>query len=913
MSDARTRYQETPPAEPPAPVEATESLPPPDLDSPQLTVRALLTGCLMGALLSSCNLYTGLTIGWSLNMSVTAILVSFALWRAMEMAFGTRHWSMLENNLSQTACSSAAAVSSAGLVAPIPALTMMTGERLDWLALSVWVLSVCLVGIIVAIPIRKQMIVVDKLAFPSGFANGEMLKEVYAKGAEAVARVTAMAIAALLTTIWVLLEAFPALLVLLLKPLGWVTKINVAAAKISAWPLPIPKSWLGGYSADKFTLSLDPSLLFLAVGALVGFRGCVSILLGGLLGWLVLAPPLVENGMIRLKVAESLRYLPPGVGEQLLPQPEGYTKYSAEARRLEHMGVMTVAERDRLLGLSDDVEYQETVRKLFGRSQLKIEAELAALPTGVALGDMVRYDADARKLRATGAITPAQYATLQEATSDPQFRAALRELYSHFDYTTTMPLMIGVKAAGWPDDLLIPRAVGHRIQHQLKQERLVSFGRLPEDVVAAVEVRFDEYAARPGHDAEGLAAARDALWRLKAAAGGELLPGLKIEGVVYDEPTATFVAQGVVAPAALSAAGKAAVESLAARPAESVLLDETLGAIARSSRFAAVQPGFADVVAWLLWPGVTLMVIASLVSFGFSLPALARSFRFTGGGDARGEVPMKWFAIALVFVLVFSVYCQVTFFHIAWWAAMLGVVLSFVLAIVASRVAGETNTTPVGAMGKVTQLVFGALIPGSPAANLMTANVTGGAASQCADLMHDLKTGGMIGAVPWKQVAAQVGGAMAGAFAGSAFYLILVPNPQEQLMSEQFAAPAVATWKAVAELFQVGLRALPAGAPLAIGIAALFGVVLPILERNVSKKAGIWIPSASAVGLGLVIHAHTAISMFLGGLIALVLSRFFTSWSARFLIAICAGVVAGESLTSVGLAIGELPFWSHLW
>lgn len=132
-------------------------------------------------------------------------------------------------------------------------------------------------------------------------------------------------------------------------------------------------------------------------------------------------------------------------------------------------------------------------------------------------------------------------------------------------------------------------------------------------------------------------------------------------------------------------------------------------------------------------------------------------------------------------------------------------------------------------------------------------------------------------------------------------------------MSEQFAAPAVATWKAVAELFQVGLRALPAGAPLAIGIAAVFGVVLPILERNVSKKAGIWLPSASAVGLGMVIQGHTAISMFLGGLIALVLSRCFTSWSARFLIAICAGVVAGESLTSVGLAIGELPFWSHLW
>jgi hypothetical protein len=38
----------------------------------ELTVRALLSGVLLGALLTPCNVYSGLKIGWSFNMSITA-------------------------------------------------------------------------------------------------------------------------------------------------------------------------------------------------------------------------------------------------------------------------------------------------------------------------------------------------------------------------------------------------------------------------------------------------------------------------------------------------------------------------------------------------------------------------------------------------------------------------------------------------------------------------------------------------------------------------------------------------------------------------------------------------------------------------------------------------------------------------
>src|SRR4029453_2997539 len=51
-----------------------------------------------------------------------------------------------------------------------------------------------------------------------------------------------------------------------------------------------------------------------------------------------------------------------------------------------------------------------------------------------------------------------------------------------------------------------------------------------------------------------------------------------------------------------------------------------------------------------------------------------------------------------------------------------------------------------GAMGKITQLVFGALSPGNVNVNLMSANVTAAAAGSSADLLTDLKSGYLLGA-----------------------------------------------------------------------------------------------------------------------------------------------------------------------
>ncbi|MFW5921235.1 MAG: OPT/YSL family transporter, partial [Polyangiales bacterium] len=306
---------------------------------------------------------------------------------------------------------------------------------------------------------------------------------------------------------------------------------------------------------------------------------------------------------------------------------------------------------------------------------------------------------------------------------------------------------------------------------------------------------------------------------------------------------------------------------------------------------------------------VSMMVTASLTSFAFSWRSVLNAVRGTRTSvgapstEETHEVPRRLFVMGLVAALMLATAAQVAIFPIEWWMAMIAVLFTFLLAVVAGRVSGETGITPVGPMGKVTQLLFGVIAPGNAAANLMSANVTGGAASQCADLLHDQKTGLMIGASPRFQTLAQFFGVLAGSLGGAAAYLVLIPDPKGMLLTQEWPAPAVAAWKAVAEVFSEGIETMPEKAPKAILIAGILGIVLAIGEKVLPKKAATWTPSPASIGLALVIPAYYSISMFLGGLIAVVLTRAVPRWSARFLIVIAAGLIAGESLAGVGLAV----------
>jgi uncharacterized oligopeptide transporter (OPT) family protein len=267
------------------------------------------------------------------------------------------------------------------------------------------------------------------------------------------------------------------------------------------------------------------------------------------------------------------------------------------------------------------------------------------------------------------------------------------------------------------------------------------------------------------------------------------------------------------------------------------------------------------------------------------------------------EAPTSWFLAGQLFGLI-GLACLANYmFGMPWWQSTIAVLLTFILALVACRVTGETDTTPIGAMGKVTQLIFGPLSPGNTTINLMSANITAGAASSSADLLTDLKSGYLLGANPRKQFLAQFAGIFVGTVVTVVCFKALVPNASV-LGSEQFPAPAAQTWKAVAEALSLGLESLAKVKVWSIVIGGLIGIILPVLSK-VYPKYEKWIPSAPAIGLSWTFQWYTSLLFFLGAVIALGWEKQSPKQSKEYLFPVASGIVAGGSLMAVVLIFWE--------
>jgi uncharacterized oligopeptide transporter (OPT) family protein len=324
--------------------------------------------------------------------------------------------------------------------------------------------------------------------------------------------------------------------------------------------------------------------------------------------------------------------------------------------------------------------------------------------------------------------------------------------------------------------------------------------------------------------------------------------------------------------------------------------------------------GFAAIVQWTLWFGASCMVAAGLMSFALSWrTALSAfhdlgqmlSFRATAASEhGRIEAPMSWFAAGQIVSLLALAWLGHASFGMPVWQSVVAVALSFWLALVACRVTGETDTTPVGAMGKVTQLTFGALSPGNVNVNLMSANITAGAATSAADLLTDLKSGYLLGANPRQQFLAQFSGIFVGTVVTVLAFAALVPDAQV-LGTDQFPAPAAQTWSAVAIALGQGLSSLE---PVKLWLIIAGGVVGAVLTLApvLLPKYQEYLPSASAFGLAWVFHWYYGLLFFLGALVALLLERRKPKLAEEFTLPVASGVVAGGSLTGV-----VLVFWTN--
>jgi uncharacterized oligopeptide transporter (OPT) family protein len=324
--------------------------------------------------------------------------------------------------------------------------------------------------------------------------------------------------------------------------------------------------------------------------------------------------------------------------------------------------------------------------------------------------------------------------------------------------------------------------------------------------------------------------------------------------------------------------------------------------------------GFRDVVQWTLWFGTSCMVAGGLLNFILQWRSALRAFSGFGKLFSREsilptemesiETPMSWFAAGQLISLIALAWLAHASFGMPYWQSALAVVLSFALALVACRVTGETDTTPVGAMGKVTQLTFGALNPGNVNVNLMSANITAGAATSSADLLTDLKSGYLLGANPRKQFIAQFAGIFIGTVV-SVFAFTLIVNKPEVIGSDQFPAPAAQTWSAVAKALSKGLDALEPVKVWSIVIGGAVGIVFSILPLIFPKQQK-FLPSAAAFGLAWVFHWYYGVLFFIGAVLAWWFQKKSPAKAEEFTYPVASGIMAGGALMGVAII-----FWQN--
>ena len=136
----------------------------------ELTVRSMVIGAVLSVILGAANAYFGLFSGLTVSASIPAAVISMAILKAFKDS------NILENNLVQTAASAGESVA-AGVIFTIPALVLMD----YWQEFNYWettLISIAggVLGVLFTIPLRRALIVQEKLKFPEGVATAEVLK-----------------------------------------------------------------------------------------------------------------------------------------------------------------------------------------------------------------------------------------------------------------------------------------------------------------------------------------------------------------------------------------------------------------------------------------------------------------------------------------------------------------------------------------------------------------------------------------------------------------------------------------------------------------------------------------------------------------------------------------------------------------
>lgn len=272
----------------------------------EFTVAAFVLGVLQGIVLNLSFIYAALKLGFGIGGSTVASIMGYALLRGV-----LRKGTMVENNLNQT-IASGINTAGTGVVFTLPALYMLDAkwraEGLPGLDFELGPLILAgiagaVLGVVLIIPLRKQMIELDRLRFPDGVATATIIRAGSAGMEKAVLLAAGVVVSALVKL---------AVSTELLNTPGLIERYGFG---VLGEELQFGFHVLPEYVSPVLNLSL----MNLAAGMLSGRHG-LPFFFGGALAWWIIAPFAVQNGYVPADGEEiaSLIYLhmlrPLGIG-----------------------------------------------------------------------------------------------------------------------------------------------------------------------------------------------------------------------------------------------------------------------------------------------------------------------------------------------------------------------------------------------------------------------------------------------------------------------------------------------------------------------------------------------------------------------------------------------------------------------
>ncbi len=239
---------------------------------PELTIKAVFVGVLLAVILGAANAYLGLYAGMTVSAIIPGAVMAVALLKPFK---GT----ILEVNLATMGASAGECIA-AGVIFTIPALVLLgTWTEINYLETSIISLLGGLLGVLWMVPLRRALVVKTDLPFPEGVAVAAVLTTTV--GGEHAEKQTKSEISGK----WLLVGAFIAALYKFgelslnvfrgtIEHIVSIGKFSIVGKKNNGWVY-------GG-------VTTSPALL--GVGWIIGPKISSYVLVGGLIGWIIIAP-----------------------------------------------------------------------------------------------------------------------------------------------------------------------------------------------------------------------------------------------------------------------------------------------------------------------------------------------------------------------------------------------------------------------------------------------------------------------------------------------------------------------------------------------------------------------------------------------------------------------------------------------